>query len=381
MDLKVVSGKTIQLPAEFFEGVEPAEPASPRVTIVDPAGVKVVTNGVPLRTSKGVYRYNYTVPASGPTGTWEAVWTATIGRSRVSASDKFQVQPAPAVVPPEPVEALKPPAAKPFDTPKAPVAAKPVGKSKAEGSPKQADKGKIAESTKASETPDARAEKPSRSLKNAAAGPDGAANTRPRRSLPTARTTGTAKDSEPRPKLSRGKALLILGAIAIIVIDIWFSPRRNDTLQAKIEEGVAAQKAGRTDEAQRLYEEVLSNDPNNKLANFNLGVAAQIAGDMERAESLYEKSLDADPKFLPALFNLAILQERTDRNEESAETYRRLLEEYPDNGPAHLNYGFLLVQKLNKPDEGREEFKLAVEKDPNLARRIPIDMRPGPAAP
>lgn len=178
-----------------------------------------------------------------------------------------------------------------------------------------------------------------------------------------------------------GKALLILAALGVVLSSIWFSPRRDDTLQAKIDEGVAAQKAGRTDEAERLYEEVLSNDPNNKLANFNLGVSAQIAGDMEKAESLYEKSLDADPNFLPALFNLAILLERTDRNEESAETYRRLLERYPDNGPAHLNYGFLLTQKLNKPEEGREEFKKAVENDPALARRIPADMQPAPAAP
>jgi Tfp pilus assembly protein PilF len=174
--------------------------------------------------------------------------------------------------------------------------------------------------------------------------------------------------------------LLILGALAIVLAAIWFSPRRQDTVQAKIDQGVAAQKAGRTSEAQKLYEEVLRNDPENKLANFNLGVAAHSAGDMEKAETLYVKSLQTDPDFLPALFNLAILQENTGRNEESAETYRRLLEKYPDNGAAHLNYGFLLAQKLNNPDEARAEFSKAVEINPDLAARIPADLRPAPAA-
>jgi len=433
MDLKVVSGKTIELPAEFFSGDDPTDPLTPRIDIVDPDGEVVVSNGVPRRSRKGVYRFNFAVPAAAPTGTWKAVWTARIDGSRVSAADLFEVS-APVAAgakPPAPAPPSTPAGAKPATPAQtdSPAGAKPAAPAPP-NAPKQAPAGPAAVPPKpaaepAAVTPGPVASKPAETLKSptaepevdhtektgpgastkggsskdratgvgkrarkreaaAAAVPAETATAPEAESSPKARTRrrfGGTEGAAPRSRLSMGKALLILAALGIILSTIWFSPRRNDTLQAKIDEGVAAQKAGRTDEAQKLYEEVLSNDPNNKLANFNLGVAAQIAGDMERAESLYEKSLDADPKFLPALFNLAILQERTDRNEESAETYRRLLEEYPDNGPAHLNYGFLLVQKLNKPDDGREEFKLAVEKDPNLARRIPVDMRPGPAAP
>ena len=402
MDLKVVSGKTIELPAEFFSGDEPTDPLTPRIDIVDPSGEVIVSNGVPARSRKGVYFYNYPVPAGAPVGTWKAVWSARIDGSRVSAADLFEVsspvaagaKPAAPAAPlaapgapagprpaaPAPTEAPKQPAVAAAAKPPEPAVSKPAETLDPEvdspettrPGPSKSGKGGVGKRARKRETAAAAAAAPA----TTATEPEAESPERPR----TRKGRGT-EGAAPRSRLSMGKALLILAALGVVLSSIWFSPRRDDTLQAKIDEGVAAQKAGRTDEAERLYEEVLSNDPNNKLANFNLGVAAQIAGDMEKAEGLYEKSLDADPKFLPALFNLAILQERTDRAEESAETYRRLLEQYPDNGPAHLNYGFLLTQKLNKPDEGREEFRKAVENDPTLAPRIPADMRPAPAAP
>lgn len=402
MDLKVVSGKTIELPAEFFSGDEPTDPLTPRIDIVDPGGEVVVSNAVPARRRKGVYFYNYAVPAAAPAGTWKAVWTARIEGSRVSAADMFEVStplaaagakpaaPAPPIAPPgtpagaapgtpsQTGAAKQPPAAPAAVTPK-PAASKPAETLDPEvdsaeltrPGPSKSGKGGIGKRARKREVAAAAAAVTA----EAATGPE--ADSKPQ----TRERRGGTEGAAPRSRLSMGKALLILAALGVVLSSIWFSPRRDDTLQAKIDEGVAAQKAGRTAEAERLYEEVLNNDPTNKLANFNLGVSAQIAGDMEKAEGLYKKSLDADPNFLPALFNLAILQERTDRNEESAQTYRRLLEQYPDNGPAHLNYGFLLTQKLNKPDEAREEFKKAVENDPALARRIPADMRPAPAAP
>ncbi len=402
MDLKVVSGKTIELPAEFFSGDEPTDPLTPRIDIVDPGGEVVVSNAVPARSRKGVYFYNFAVPAAAPAGTWKAVWTARIDGSRVSAADLFEVSspgaagakpaaPAAPLATPATPAGPRPAAPTPADVPRQPAAAaevvapKPAASKPAETlqpdvdsaeeagrGPSKSGKGGIGKRARKREAAAAAAVSA-----ETATEPEAESSQKPQARKGRAGTEGAA----PRSRLSTGKALLILAALGVVLSSIWFSPRRDDTLQAKIDEGVAAQKAGRTAEAERLYEEVLSNDPTNKLANFNLGVSAQIAGDMEKAEGLYEKSLDADPNFLPALFNLAILQERTDRNEESAETYRRLLEQYPDNGPAHLNYGFLLTQKLNKPDEGREEFEKAVEKDPTLARRIPADMRPAPAAP
>ncbi|HEX2148945.1 MAG TPA: tetratricopeptide repeat protein [Actinomycetota bacterium] len=455
MDLKVVSGKTIRLPAEFFEGDEPTDPASPRVTIVDPNKVIKVSDGVPLRERQGIYRYDYPVPVDGPTGNWEAIWTASIGGASVSASDIFEVQPAPAATLPKPVEAQKPPAAKPVESPKPPTPRPVVPPAPAAGRPAETPRppaaGKPGEPTarppagrsgeptarppagrsgeptsrpaaagRPSEPPRPPATKPGEARRpdaKPAARPDGASADRAPAEETVSTKAGLGKRKEPakglawsreeagrekrleeedsadgrtksgrsetpgsKAKLSRGKAFLIVGAIAVILAAIWFSPRRNDTVQAKIDQGVAAQKAGRADEAKRLYEEVLSNDPDNKLANFNLGVASQLENRVEEAEAYYRKSLEADPVFLPAMFNLAILLEGLNRNDESAEMYRRIIEEYPDDGAVHLNYGFLLL-KMDRPDEGREEFRRAVEIDPAFATRIPSEFRPAPAPP
>lgn len=372
MELKVVSGKTILLPAEFFSGDEPTDPATPRVQIADPKGAVLVSNGVPVRDRKGVYRFNYPVPAAGPVGTWKATWSATIDGARVSATDLFEVQPAAPPVPPAGTAEAKPPTGPP-------EAAGAPATRPAESQPAAAPQATPKPGAPAPPKTDNEPEPDDKAKKPEPAGPKLEDKWSGNRAGGVPGRNRKPGSGEPRSRLSRGKALLIIGALAILVATMWFSPRRQDTVQDKIDQGVAAQKAGRTDEAQKLYEEVLENDPDNKLANFNLGVAAQVAGDTQRAEELYLKSLQADPDFLPALFNLAILQERADRNDESAETYRRLLEKYPDNGPAHLNYGFLLVQKLNQPDEGRAEFTRAVEIDPGLAARIPPDLRPAPA--
>lgn len=422
MDLKVVVGKTIRLPAEFFSGERPADPVNPRVEVVDPNGVSVLSDAVPVREGKGIYRYDFPVPPDAPLGTWKTVWTATIDGNRLSGSDPFEVQaPGKADRPPEPglpagtpkSDAAGPASAKAAAS--GPVAPPKPGAGKAPSAPQKPDSRRGPEATRplesskaggraAEKLPQARpgkaapdtapAAKSGKSASTAAPAEVGKGRKKSRKARAETAALATkevatepdiwgedrrgrkARSPETRSRLSPAKALLILGAIAIVLAGIWFSPRREDTVQAKIDQGVAAQKAGRTDEARELYQEVLANDPDNKLANFNLGVAAQLAGQLDEAESYYRRSLTTDPDFLPGLFNLAILLERQNRNDESAELYRMILEKYPDNGPAHLNYGFLLAQKMNQVEEGKAEFRRAVELEPALATRIPAEWRP-----
>lgn len=321
MDLKVVQGKWIKLPADLCSGDEPTDPDDLRVTVVNPSGTTVVKDAVPVREEVGLFRYDYHVAAGAPAGTWEAMWTATCGGQRISASDLFEVL-------------------------EAPVAAHPI-KTEADS-----------------------IEPP---IKSGDSGPGTEANRK---------ITGEPVDSAslPAKRESRrfpwGKTLLIIAASAVLLASIWFISGRADTVQSKIDRGAAAQKAGRTDEAEQLYREVLAANPDNKLALFNLGVAAQAAGRLEDAEPYYLKALTTDPAFLPALFNLAILQERLGRYDETEQTYRRILEMSPESVPAYVNLGYLLAQKMGRPEEARTMFGEAVKVDPAAADRIPPDLRP-----
>jgi tetratricopeptide (TPR) repeat protein len=182
-------------------------------------------------------------------------------------------------------------------------------------------------------------------------------------------------------KLTRSRSMLVLGAVALIGLAVVASPR-DESVQAKLEQGVAAHNAGNTDRAEQLYREVLRQNPGNAVANFNLGVAAQQENRLPEAAAYYQKALDKEPDFIAARYNYAILKERQSDYGVAEQFYREILENHPDQVKARINLGFLLVNKLNRRTEGIEEFRKALEVDPKLVSRIPPDLRPAaPPAP
>ena len=62
-----------------------------------------------------------------------------------------------------------------------------------------------------------------------------------------------------------------------------------------VQEGLAAHRAGQTEDAEEAYEEALEHDPDNKYALFNLGLIAQTRGDDSLAEMRYRRALRTDP--------------------------------------------------------------------------------------
>lgn len=184
------------------------------------------------------------------------------------------------------------------------------------------------------------------------------------------------EDQPQGPKrLPRSKSLLIVGAVALIALAVLTSPR-DDSLEAKLEQGVAAHNSGRVEEARQLYLEVLRTDPGNAVANFNLGVAAHREDRLEEAERYYQAALEKEPDFVSARFNYAILKEDQQDYGAAEAFYRQILEQHPDQVKARVNLGFLLVNRLNRREEGIEEFGRAVDTDPSVISRIPGELRP-----
>jgi Tfp pilus assembly protein PilF len=133
--------------------------------------------------------------------------------------------------------------------------------------------------------------------------------------------------------------------------------------------GLAAHQAGRTAEAASDYRKVLTLDPQNKWAHYNLGLIEQNNGQASAAEADYRAVLAADPNFIGALYNLAILRTAS-APDEAADLYRRALAIAPNMGSAHLNLGFLLIAQ-GQAAQGKAELDKAVAIDPKLADRIP----------
>jgi tetratricopeptide (TPR) repeat protein len=133
--------------------------------------------------------------------------------------------------------------------------------------------------------------------------------------------------------------------------------------------GLTAHGAGRTAEAAADYRKVLTYDPQNKWAHYNLGVIEQLNGQKAAAEADYRAVLTSDPNFAGALYNLAILRADV-APQEAVDLYRHAISAMPTMGSAHLNLGFLL-QSLGQAAEGKAELDKAIAIDPALAKRIP----------
>ena len=67
-------------------------------------------------------------------------------------------------------------------------------------------------------------------------------------------------------------------------------------IEQALQEGIAAHKEGRLQDAERIYREILHSEPENSHANHNLGVLAISANKAEAALPLFKISLKANPE-------------------------------------------------------------------------------------
>ena len=68
------------------------------------------------------------------------------------------------------------------------------------------------------------------------------------------------------------------------------------TVDQALQEGVAAHKEGRFQEAERLYRVILQSQPLHPHANHNLGVIAASVNKADAALLLFKVALEANPK-------------------------------------------------------------------------------------
>ena len=68
------------------------------------------------------------------------------------------------------------------------------------------------------------------------------------------------------------------------------------TIEQALKQGVAAHKAGKLQEAERLYRAILQSEPSHPDANHNLGVLAVSVNKADTALPLFKTALEANPK-------------------------------------------------------------------------------------
>lgn len=133
--------------------------------------------------------------------------------------------------------------------------------------------------------------------------------------------------------------------------------------------GLAAQTQNHLQIAATDFRAVLTQDPGNKYALYDLGLIFQQQGNTNAAEAQYRAALVSDPNYVPALFNLAILRTK-EAPYEAIDLYRHVIALESSYAEAHLNLGYVL-RAVGQVSEGNAEIAHAVALKPSLASPTP----------
>lgn len=102
------------------------------------------------------------------------------------------------------------------------------------------------------------------------------------------------------------------------------------------------------EEAQRVYERVLRQDPDHVDAHVNLGRLLHEQKAPAAAEAHYRAALAVDPDHETAAFNLGVALEDLGRLREAIAAYQRAIELDPGNADAHYNLAGIYERRGEK---------------------------------
>ena len=98
------------------------------------------------------------------------------------------------------------------------------------------------------------------------------------------------------------------------------------TIEQALEQGVAAHKAGRFQEAERLYRVVLQSQPSHPDANYNLGLLAVQFNKADAALPLFKTAIETNPKkekFWLSYIDVLIKENQFDNAEQALQKAER----------------------------------------------------------
>jgi arylsulfatase A-like enzyme/Flp pilus assembly protein TadD len=177
-------------------------------------------------------------------------------------------------------------------------------------------------------------------------------------------------------------------------------PKRLVRLSDRLDDAMAAQLAGRSEDAIRLLQSILAERPSTAKAYDDLSYVLREAGRLEEAIAALETSvergaatiamrarlglylqeagkatasierlqavLEEDPGYAEAYNYLGLAYAREGRTDEAVETFRKLIDLDPSYASAYSNLGSAYLARARHA-EAEKEFRRALEIDPRLA--------------
>ncbi len=137
-----------------------------------------------------------------------------------------------------------------------------------------------------------------------------------------------------------------------------------------LQEALAAQRAGQTNEAARDYQSAIAADPSYFDAQDKAALLAFQSGDMKRALLGWETALALESDSLNTRFSFALALKQANYPYDAANELEKIIEAKPSDARAHLVLGNLFAQQLGDREKARAHYlkvlKLA-PRDPQAA--------------
>ncbi len=133
----------------------------------------------------------------------------------------------------------------------------------------------------------------------------------------------------------------------------------------QISHAITLHRQGMLNEAEKIYHDILSMEPNQIDALHLTGLLNSQRGDYLRAIDFYNKTLSYDPKFSGAYHNRAIALNSLGKHTQSIDSFTKALTLDPRNADTHYNLGSVLSTQ-NKHEDAIKHFKLAIKYKPNF---------------
>ena len=137
-------------------------------------------------------------------------------------------------------------------------------------------------------------------------------------------------------------------------------------IEKRLDQAVAFHQAGQLSKAERLYQQVLADNPRNADALHLLGVVAYQVGRHEIAVNLITHAIEIDPQQIEAYNNLGIVFKEQKKLEKSIQTYHKAIEINPDHAEAHYNLGNA-YQEQGKSEKSIQAYHKAIKIQPDYA--------------
>jgi tetratricopeptide (TPR) repeat protein len=105
--------------------------------------------------------------------------------------------------------------------------------------------------------------------------------------------------------------------------------------------GIIYNALGASDKALHLYRKVISMDPNNAGAYFNLGYLNESAGELREALNNYEKAVENDPRHAEAYYNMGNVYATLEQYPEAIASYLKTVSINPNHENVYVNLSIL----------------------------------------